>query len=65
VGLLCLSRRGLLESELWELVKMRCASIGVQPRAYRFYQSLAALRTFFHHGPKFSDVGGERSIEIR
>lgn len=35
IGLLCLSRRGLLESEMWELIKMHCAATGIVPRAYR------------------------------
>ena len=57
--LLACTRRGLLEVELWQLIKMQSSSVRRRPKYFRFIGALQGLRPFFRALPQFVDRGGE------
>ena len=62
--LLSCTRRGLLEAELWQLIKMQSATVRRRPKYYRFVAVLQGLRPFFRAGPIWSDKGGEHCYHL-
>jgi WD40 repeat protein len=62
--LLVCARRGLLESEMWQLVKMQSAMVRRRPKYFRFIAALQGLKPFFRAGPIWSDRGGEHCFNL-
>jgi len=62
--LLACTRRGLLEPELWQLIKMQSASVRRRPKYYRFIAALQGLKPFLRAGPIWSDRGGEHCYSL-
>ena len=62
--LLACTRRGLLESELWQLIKMQSSSVRRRPKYYRFVAALQGLGPFFRVLPTFVDRGGEHCYNL-
>ena len=62
--LLSCTRRGLLESELWQLIKMQSAAVRRRPKYYRFIAALQGLKSYFRIAPLWSDRGGEHCYHL-
>jgi hypothetical protein len=65
LSLVCCTRRGLLEPELWEILKLQCVNTNMVPKLYRLHAVLHALRPLFHPVARLADIGGERVVQIR
>jgi WD40 repeat protein len=64
IQLLCCARRGLLEEEIWELVKLRCAVDRSRPKLYRLLAVLQHMGPLVQSRPAWDDHGGEQALQL-
>lgn len=64
IQLLCCCRRGLMEQELWELIKLRCTIDRSRPKLYRLLMVLQHMDPLIQSRPGWSDHGGETAIQL-
>ena len=62
--LLSCARRGLLETEMWQCIKMQAAQVRLRPKYYRFIAALQGLKPFFRAMPTWIDRGGEHCFDL-